>query len=59
MISDIVYDGPQFENCEMLWDAVLNAVERIKKKATILKLYSGYNKRLIAVIKAQGAEINY
>jgi hypothetical protein len=56
MISDIVYDGPQFENLENLWEAILDAVQVInrEKMVELTNLFISYSRRLIAVIKAQG-----
>jgi hypothetical protein len=41
MIADIVYDGPQYDDLETLWEAILDAVQVINrdKKAQILEPY--------------------
>jgi len=56
MISDIVYDGPQFKNKEELVIAITNAVCHINShdRRKIESLYSGITSRLCKVLKSSG-----
>jgi hypothetical protein len=61
MISDIVYDGSQYDNYETLWDAIYEAARKInrEKKTEVKNMFARYNKRLIDVIKDKGEQIKY
>ncbi len=60
-LSDYVYDGPQFDTKDQLWEAVLDANERVQNEqnASLINLFTDFNSRLIQVIEKQGAEIPY
>ena len=60
-MSDIVYDGKQFDTDEELWQKVQDAKNEINrsKKNIIKEFYDNYNRRLLALIDAKGNNINY
>lgn len=60
MISEIVYDGPQFRSKESLWNAIQEAVEKLKneKRDVILRLFDTYVDRLCTVIIKNGDIFN-
>ena len=61
IISELVYDQKQFDNKESLWNAIVEAVDKINatKKDTIKKIYDNYNRRLLNVIENNGKDIPY
>lgn len=56
MISDNVYDGPQFSKNDDLWIAIVSAVETInsEKKHVIKNMYEAYEDRLFWVLENGG-----
>ena len=56
MISDIVYDGPQFQNLKDLELKVKNAIEAINcgNRNSILDLYSSLRGRFCKVLQTRG-----
>lgn len=56
LISEIVYDGPQFKKNDDLWEAILKSAERIKtEKLMILNnFFNNYSNRLCSILKNNG-----
>ena len=61
MVSDIVYDGKQYNSPQVLWENINKVVNQKNKtkQAIIKKIYDGYNERLLKVIENKGNEIPY
>ena len=61
MISDYVYDGPQFEEPEILWTKIKESAERVMedKRQEVVNLFLNYNHRLVDLIELKGEEIKY
>lgn len=56
MISNIVYDGPQFENKKQLEDKIRSSIHSLMKsdRSKILHLYATFRSRLVKVINKKG-----
>lgn len=61
MISQRVYDGPQFSNTDDLWTAIDAAVTdlNVNHRDSLQKLYDSIPRRLLAVIKEKGGLTEY
>lgn len=61
LISEIVYDQQQYNDNDLLWEAIKKAVNEINsnKKDMIKNIYTKYNSRLLKVIDNKGNEIPY
>jgi len=61
LISEKVYDGPQYYSKDDLWKAVLCASEGLQKnhKDILRSLYTSISEPLIDVIKRNGDIFNY
>lgn len=57
MLSQIVYDGPQFTSKDGLWVAIKNAAEKLNsdKKQIIINMYDNYFDRLMWVLEYNGS----
>lgn len=56
MLSEIVYDGPQYKSNDKLWEAIEKATEIINsaKKSVIENMYKNYSDRLFWVLQNDG-----
>jgi transposase len=60
-ISNMLYDGKQFENNDQLWSAIKKTVDEINssKKEEIRKKFDKYGERLLLVKEKKGDEIRF
>lgn len=61
MLSDLVYDGPEYKSQSDLWDAISRAAAKLmdEKSDILKKLTAEMPKRLLKVIKNKGNIIDY
>jgi len=61
MMCDYVYDGPQFNKVETLWQKIQKSVEHLmqEKPQGVVNLYYTYNHRLADVTELKGEQTKY
>jgi len=61
LLSEIIYDGRQFENVKDLWQAIDKAVTyiNVEKRDVLFKLYESIPRRLVECVKLGGGLTRY